>query len=345
MREIQVRTDSSFSRVLLGEKFTNLERYCDVDNMVILTDKNLKTHYHYKFPAGKVISIDTGEKIKTLDTVNEIYRQLLAYEVDRSTWLIGIGGGIVCDIAGYVASTYLRGLPFGFVSTSLLSQVDASVGGKNGVNFLGYKNMIGTFSQPAFVICDVEMLQTLPRKEFIAGFAEIAKHGAIKVEEHFNYLEKNYKKALQFDREVLENLIHDSVSIKAAVVIQDEREKGERRKLNFGHTFGHAIEKNTKIIHGEAVSIGMVLAAKLSANLGLLSNEAVTRLTSLLDGLGLPVKSPLSPSELFNAMKQDKKREKDEINLVLLERVGSAVVKSISLKKLEEMLHDLHVHS
>jgi 3-dehydroquinate synthase len=345
MKEIQVRTESSFSRVLLGEKLENLGEYCDKNNLVIITDKNIQSHYHDKFHEKSVIAIDTGEGIKTLDTVQGIYQQLLDHEVDRATWIIGIGGGIVCDIAGYVASTYLRGLPFGFVSTSLLSQVDASVGGKNGVNFLGYKNMIGTFSQPSFVICDVEMLQTLPREEFVAGFAEIAKHGAIKLEDHFKFLEKNYQKALALDKGVLENLIHDSVAIKAAVVIQDEREKGERRKLNFGHTFGHAIEKNTKIIHGEAVSIGMVLAARLSSKLGLLPYEDTKRITRLLENIGLPVESPLAPSDLFSAMKQDKKREKDEINLVLLERVGSAIVKSVPLKKLEEMLHDLHMHS
>jgi 3-dehydroquinate synthase len=206
-----------------------------------------------------------------LETVTTIFNQLVDMEVDRSTLILGIGGGIVCDIAGFVASTYMRGTPFGFVSTTLLSQVDASVGGKNGVNFGGYKNMVGVFNQPEFVVCDMMLLKTLPFREIQCGFAEIIKHGAIADHRMLDFIENHRDAALDLESRIVEHLVYRSVEIKAGVVTRDEREKGERRKLNFGHTFGHAIEKLTGIPHGEAVGIGMVMAAALSVKKGLLS--------------------------------------------------------------------------
>jgi 3-dehydroquinate synthase len=197
MDEIVIKTDNGFSKILAGEKLQNLDLYLPKDKKVIMiTDKNLYRLYHDELAKYPVIEIGMGEDHKTLDTVHYIIGQLIEYEADRSSFIVGVGGGIVTDVAGFAASIFMRGVRFGFVSTSLLSQVDASVGGKNGVNYFGYKNMVGVFNQPEFVICDTDMLKTLDAKEYINGFAEVIKHAAIKSTGLFDYLEKNYKKAL-----------------------------------------------------------------------------------------------------------------------------------------------------
>ena len=264
MKIIEINSQTGLSKIAVGESLVNIGKYVNGTKTVIITDKNLNHFYNLQFPQWDTIVIGTGEKIKTLETVEYIYRNLVELEIDRSCFIVGVGGGIVCDITGFAASTYMRGLGFGFVSTSLLSQVDASVGGKNGVNFQGYKNMIGVFNQPEFVICDPVMLKTLPQEELLSGFAEIVKHAAIGNSDMFSFLENNFQKALDLDAQILGKLVYDSVKIKAAVVRRDEKEEGERRKLNFGHTLGHAIEKTIGIPHGEAVSIGIVFAADLS---------------------------------------------------------------------------------
>ena len=179
MKTHKIRGNTNDSLILINEKLENLQQYIQGKSVVIITDTNVKALYHNKYPECNVITIRTGERIKTLETIQYIIDELVKIEADRSFYIVGIGGGIVCDIAGFVASIYMRGLKFGFVSTTLLAQVDASVGGKNGVNYAGYKNMIGVFNQPEFVICDINMLNTLPKKEILCGFAEIVKHAAI----------------------------------------------------------------------------------------------------------------------------------------------------------------------
>ena len=176
---------------MVGEKLENLTSHIPVEKFVIITDENVGRIYRKKFPPCNVIEISTGEKIKNLDTLQYVYGKLLDFEADRSVFIVGVGGGIVCDIAGFAASTYLRGVRFGFVSTTLLAQVDAGVGGKNGVNFRGYKNMIGNFNQPEFVICDMNLLKTLPKREILCGFGEIAKHAFIGDVRMCEFLEQN----------------------------------------------------------------------------------------------------------------------------------------------------------
>ncbi|MGD9278532.1 MAG: 3-dehydroquinate synthase family protein, partial [Desulfobacterales bacterium] len=236
MKTLEIHGSTGDSTIRVGETLQNLGKYIPAANVVIITDVNVKRFYQNNFPSHPVITIQTGEKIKNLDTVRSIYGKLVEFGVDRSTVIIGIGGGIVCDITGFVASTFLRGVKFGFVSSTLLSQVDASVGGKNGVNFQGYKNMVGVFNQPEFVICDLNLLNTLPQKEVLCGLAEIVKHAAIGNADLFKYLEEHYQKVLALDTGVIERLVYDSIVIKSAIVNKDEKEKGERRKLNFGHT-------------------------------------------------------------------------------------------------------------
>ena len=245
---------------------------------MIVTDGSVRSLYGDLFPPWEVIEIGIGERSKTLATVERIYEAFLQYEIDRSSFVVAIGGGLVCDVAGYAASTYLRGLRFGFVPTTLLAQVDASVGGKNGVNFKGYKNLVGTFTQPLFVLCDFALLKTLPEPELKNGFAEAIKTAAIGDAHLFSFLETAWKGALSLEPDVIERIVYDCLTVKSRIVSFDEREKGERRKLNFGHTVGHALEKVNHLRHGEAVSLGMVAAAKLSARRGFLTEDDVERL-------------------------------------------------------------------
>jgi 3-dehydroquinate synthase len=338
MKIIEIQGQSGISKIIINESLENLTKYVPAKRTVIITDHNVSFYYRSHFPGWEVVEIGTGEKIKTLDTVQYIYKKLVDREIDRSCFIVGIGGGIVCDITGFVASTYMRGLPFGFVSTTLLSQVDASVGGKNGVNFQGYKNMIGVFNQPSFVICDPGMLKTLPKKELLCGFAEIVKHTAIGDRAHFDFLEKHCKEALELDEEVIARLVNDSMIVKSSIVQRDEKEKGERRKLNFGHTYGHALEKTIGIPHGEAVSIGMVVAANLSVRRNLLQKAEAEKIRQLLDRLHLPTKTTANKEKIWDAIKKDKKKEGQGIHFVLLKTIGEAVIEEISLKDLGEVI-------
>jgi len=342
MKTIAIHTDTRVSKVFIGERLQNLANYLPAGKCIIITDDVILRFHGNRFPPCPVISIGTGEKIKTLETIQYILEKLVEYEADRTTFIVGIGGGIVCDVAGFAASIYMRGLRFGFVSTTLLSQVDASIGGKNGVNFRGFKNMVGVFNQPEFVICDTALLETLEDREFRAGFAEIVKAAAIRDSSLFQYLEDHYTDALQKKPEIIEKLVFDSVGIKAAVVEADEKEKGERKKLNFGHTFAHSIEHISGMLHGEAVSIGMVLAARLSVRLNLLPVHEAERITDLLVKYGLPVYFGFEMRTLLEPMKKDKKREGEHIHLVLLDGIGSAVVRKLAINDLEKLTYDLH---
>jgi len=334
MFQLIIHTAVAESQIVVGESYRNLAGYLPENRQVIvITDANILEYYGDFFSAWPVIEIGTGEKSKTLDTLAYTYNRLLELNADRNSFIVAVGGGIVCDLAGFAASTYMRGVPFGFVSTTLLSQVDASVGGKNGVNFGGYKNMIGTFNQPRFVLCDPSMMKTLPEREFISGFAEIVKAAAIRDAVLFDYLEQNAEKAITRDPEVILHLVVESIKIKADVVQHDEREQGERRILNFGHTFGHAIEALTGVSHGEAVSIGMMMAARRSvAECGFPQTQA-DRLKRLLLRLGLPVTTDASPDEILRTLLKDKKRENDHIHFVLLSETGKAVIRKTPISE------------
>ncbi len=337
MKKLLVRGASGSSQILVGESLDNLGAYMDVRHSVIITDDTVKGLYQKQFPACPIISIGTGEQTKSLETVATIFSRLVDLEADRSTFILGVGGGIVCDITGFVASTYMRGTRFGFVSTTLLAQVDASVGGKNGVNFAGYKNMVGVFNQPEFVVCDMTLLKTLPVREVLCGFAEIIKHGLIADGSMLDFLETHRDTALDLEEAIIAHLVYRSVEIKAGVVTRDEREHGERRKLNFGHTFGHALEKLTGMPHGEAVGIGMVLAANLSVEKGLLARNDASRLERIIHSYGLPVRPPVDVSSMLAAMRKDKKRAGDRIHFVFLEALGSAHVQEIEFEELHRL--------
>jgi 3-dehydroquinate synthase len=339
MKSVRIKSDTGESVIMIGERLKNLKAHIPVNNSIIITDTRVRETWGEAFPAAPVITIGSGEEIKNFDTLHRVYDRLIELEADRSSFIVGIGGGIVCDIAGFVASTYMRGVRFGFVSTTLLAQVDASVGGKNGVNFSGYKNIVGVFNQPDFVICDLDVLSTLPRGELCCGFAEIIKHGAIADRSMFEYLENNYSRAMALDPDVIEKLVYDSVIIKSSVVNQDAREKGVRRKLNFGHTFGHAIEKTLGVRHGEAISAGMFLASELSVKKGYLKGRDAARIYGLLEKYELPVRVPYDRNQVLEAIRMDKKRQGGHLKFVFLREIGRAYVDEIPFQELETFVH------
>lgn len=301
---------------------------------VIVTDKNiplsLVKNLQSAIPiANSVLILESGEQNKDLENVQKIWKTLHNLGCDRKSLVINLGGGVTGDIGGFAASTFKRGINFLQIPTTLLAQVDASIGGKTGINFLGIKNLIGTFSQPVAVICDVDILSTLPHREFVSGFAEIIKHGLIVDKNYFKLVTS--KKPHDFSREDLIEIIEKSCQIKVRFVAQDEKENGFRKLLNFGHTIGHAIESlsqktDNPLLHGEAVSIGMVAEGKISNLLGLLPDKEYKQLEQAIEKAGLPIKtSGLKASRILEKIISDKKNEKGEINWTLLQSIGKAV--------------------
>ena len=341
MQTISLNTKDKTSKILIGEKFDNIREYIDPDRTIVITDENVFKLYEGKFEGLKTIVVGTGEEIKTLQTIEYIIEKLIEFKADRKSFILGVGGGVVTDIAGFVASTYLRGVEFGFISTTLLSQVDASVGGKNGVNFKYLKNIIGVFNQPEFVICDISMLKTLPEREVRSGFAEMIKHGVIGDPSILEQLGKEYEKIKSLDPKILEKLIYNSVCVKSKIVSIDERESGVRMTLNFGHTIGHAIELTEDLTHGEAISIGMVTALGISVKKCYINREVFLKVKELLLKYGLPIDLPKDIGKIIEAIKYDKKNEKDGVNFILIKELGKAVVEKISLDELAMLINKL----
>jgi 3-dehydroquinate synthase len=274
-----------------------------------------------------IIEVPEGESSKNLGQAEKLYDRLLEFNCDRKSVLVALGGGVIGDLVGFVAATYQRGVPFIQIPTTLLSQVDSSVGGKTAVNHPKGKNMIGVFYQPRLVVTDLETLRTLPAKEYRAGLAEIVKYGVISDARLFDYLESHYKDILSLNHDCLSHIIETSCAIKAKVVEKDERESRYRMILNFGHTLGHAIESLTnysRFTHGEAVAIGMVSAAELSHSMEKCSEEVPKRLKALLTNLGLPVEMPeLDSTAVIESLYHDKKTMDHKIKFILVKEIGS----------------------
>jgi 3-dehydroquinate synthase len=295
-----------------------------------------------------VMSVDVpdGEQYKNLDWANSIYTSLLINSFDRKSGLVALGGGVIGDLTGFVAATFMRGIPFIQVPTTLLAMVDSSVGGKTGVNHPMGKNMIGAFYQPKKVLMDLTVLKSLPLEEFLSGMAEVIKYGVIRDAEFFEYLDKNRERILKLDTEALTHIIRRSCEIKADVVSRDEREGGIRAILNFGHTVGHAIEtaENYRMRHGEAVAIGMVYASRLAHKTGHCDASLPQRVENLIAAYGLPVNlSALSSRpgvrSLMDTMQIDKKAEAGRITFVFPKKIGDVVVtKEWEARHLEELL-------
>lgn len=323
---------------VFNRPFSELTAALDPSACVIITDANIFKHYENLFGKFRVYVIKPGEGSKQQATVDNILVQLLEWELNKTDIIIGIGGGVVTDIAGYVASVYKRGTRLFLVPTSLLGMVDAALGGKNGVDAGVFKNMIGTVYQPHLLWYDLAFLQTLPQDEWRNGFAEIIKHACINSAEMFNWLEENNPDFYQQDEAALCKLIAQNVQLKMQIVLQDEMDRADRQLLNFGHTLGHAIEKKLNIPHGQAISVGMVAAGEVSKKMNGFSDEEQERLVKLLQQYGLPVACSFTEGGVLEALRKDKKREKENIRFVLLESIGNAQTSLISIEILREYL-------
>ena len=316
--------------------FPQLKKITPQKTTVLITDELVFAAHKKLFKGWNVIVLKAGEEYKVQVTVDSLFEQLLAMKADRTWTLVGVGGGVITDITGYAASVYLRSVKFGFVPTTVLAMVDAAIGGKNGIDVGLYKNMVGTINQPQFLLYDVSLLKTLPLPEWRNGFAEIIKHAAIIDAPMFRELEKHDVVFYQKNKTALQKLIQRNALLKAKVVKEDEFEKDRRRLLNYGHTLGHAVEKQYELMHGEAVAIGMAFAAALSARL--VQFKGVEKLVKVLEQYRLPVTTAYDKQKVFDILVSDKKREGEHMNFILLERLGKAIVKKIPLPEIYKLL-------
>lgn len=316
--------------------FSQLKEIVPQKKTVVITDQHIFDLHEKKFKGWQTIVLKPGEQYKVQATVDDVVQQLIALKADRQTFLVGVGGGVVTDLTGYIASIFLRGVAFGFVPTTVLAMVDASIGGKNGIDVGPYKNMVGTINQPRFLLYDAALLKSLPDGEWRNGFAEIIKHAAIRDLGMFRQLEEADLKFYQKNKTALETLIKRNALIKSKVVQADEFERGERRLLNFGHTLAHAIETPYNLPHGHAVAIGMSFAGHLSEEL--LQFTGFTRLQRLTKKYGLPTEIMFDREKTFNLLTSDKKKEGDYMNFVLLSKLGKAQVERIQLNTIYNYL-------
>jgi 3-dehydroquinate synthase len=330
---------SSRTTCYFDASFSQIGNLVEKDRCIFVTDQHIFDHHKKYFKGTKYIQIPAGESFKVQYIADQIIEQLINFGADRKTTLIGVGGGVVTDITGYVASVYMRGIPFGFVPTSILGMVDASIGGKNGIDVGVYKNMVGVIRQPGFLYYDVSLLQSLPPEEWVNGFAEVIKHAAIKDAGLFRDLEKNSIGYYRKNKKALTELIRKNVMIKSGVVLKDEFEESERRLLNFGHTLGHAVENVYHLPHGHAISIGIKAACLISEEM--MSFKETARVTNLLLQYGLPINIPVDFGKVIEIMRMDKKKTRDIMHYVLLEKIGKAVIKPIPMAQLEKLLYSI----
>ncbi len=307
---------------------------------VIITDSNIRPLYADFLQQGLInagfdviiLEVPAGEEQKTLATAGQLYQQLADNFVERTSTILALGGGVIGDLTGFVAATYMRGVPLVQVPTSLLAMVDSSIGGKTAVDHASLKNMIGAFYQPKLVVADVTVLKTLPQEELANGMGEVIKHAVIRSRDFFNYLLKYMTKAMLFDLDILEAIVRENTRIKVPVVSLDERETGPRTLMNYGHTVGHAVEaiSNFQIKHGQAVAIGMMAAARISQHLGFLHRKDIELIDRLIVQAGLPVDLPplndAQREKLLDLIKHDKKVQNGKIRFVLLRSIGEAFI-------------------
>jgi shikimate kinase / 3-dehydroquinate synthase len=327
--------------VFFGADFSLIDAKLQKDKTIFITDENVYAAHEEKFSGWQSIVIKAGEQFKNQQTVNLIIEQLIDLHADRQTFIVGVGGGVVTDIAGFVASIYMRGVKFAFVPTSILAMVDASIGGKNGIDVGVYKNLVGVINHPEFLLYDYSFLETLPDDEWINGFAEIIKHACIKDNEMFQFLEKHSIMNFRSSLKDTAAIIKKNVNIKYNVVANDEQETGERKLLNFGHTIGHAIENTSGLPHGHAISIGMVAACHISEVINDFNKADTKRISDILSKYELPISFSSDKEKTWEILLHDKKRSGNNMSFVVLDTIGKASVKSIPLDQLHKIFNSL----
>ncbi len=323
----------------LANGISQLKAITDVRSTIIITDQNVFNAHTKRFKNWKTIVLPAGEQYKNQATVDNLITQLIEMGADRTSTLVGVGGGVITDITGYAASVYMRGIRFGFIPTSILAMVDASIGGKNGIDVGLYKNMVGIIRQPSFILHDMVFVNSLPASEWENGFAEIIKHACIRDAAMFQQLEENSLAKYQHKKTLVCDLIQRNAILKTKVVQKDEFEKGDRKLLNFGHTLAHAIENMYAFSHGQAVAIGMTYACHISEQLS--GFKQTKRVTDLISKYGLPTYTSFDKGKAFEILQKDKKKVSTAMNYVLLEKIGKGVVKQIPLKELEAIINHL----
>ena len=323
------------------EDFPFIEEKLQKDKTVFITDENLYAAHPEKFSGWKTIVIKAGEQFKNQRTVDSVIEQLINLHADRQTFILGIGGGVVTDIAGFVASIYMRGVKFAFAPTSILAMVDASIGGKNGIDVGVYKNLVGVIRHPEFLLYDYSFLETLPDAEWVNGFAEIIKHACIKDHEMFHFLQQHSLAKFQSSLKETASIIRKNVDIKYNIVANDELETGDRKLLNFGHTIGHAIENTSKLPHGHAISIGMLAACKISEAINDFDKEQTEKVKELLIQYELPVTFDSNKEKTWEILLHDKKKSGSNMSFIVLNKIGSASVKSIPLDQLHQIFNSI----
>ncbi len=339
MKKISFKFSSEKTDYFFDSKFSQLLSMVSKDKAVLLTDEKVFLSHPGKFKGWNCIVLKSGEQNKTQESVDAIIDNLIEIEADRQTVLVGVGGGVITDLTGYVASIYMRGLKFGFVPTTLLAMVDAAIGGKNGIDVGVYKNMVGTIRQPSFLIYDYSFLRSLPESEWTNGFAEVIKHACIKDAAMFRNLELLELKKFRSGARITADLVERNARIKSKLVQEDEFERGERKLLNFGHTLAHALENLYKLPHGQAVSLGMTAACELSADL--LGFREGQRVIDVLDKYGLATNAEFDKKKVFEILRKDKKKDGDQIGYILLEKIGKGKIQSIPLKQLQEFINQI----
>lgn len=333
MESIKVKTDGQVSEIFVGMDWLSVKKIMPSSGIAIITDNNVSNIYGGHFPDAPVLRIKPGESSKKLEIIEDLALRLIDSGIDRNGFLLGIGGGVVCDITGFLASIYMRGIRCGYVSSTMLSQVDASTGGKNGVNLGSIKNVLGCFKQPEFVICDPAMLLTLPEEEYLSGISELVKTAIIGDTRLFELIENNHESIMKRDRNLLTKLVSMAVKFKASVVTKDEKETGLRRILNFGHTYGHAIELYKSIRHGYAVASGMELATGFSLLKGYINDEDHYRIVHLLRAFKLLNHNYLlPPDQVRQLILHDKKKSGSEIHFVFIKGIGQAFTEVVPIE-------------
>ena len=353
IKAINIKTINSNYSIKIETKsiIKNLNKIISKNKkLIFLLDK--KVFYIFKklknYKKQNYIIIDCSEKIKSFDNYKKICEKILKIGIDRNSTIVSIGGGTLGDLSGFIASTILRGIDLILIPSTLLSQVDSSIGGKNGINTKSGKNLVGTFYQPKLVIIDPSILSTLPKRELVSGYAEIIKHAIINDQKFFYWLEKNSKKIFNLNNKIISEAIYRSILIKRKYVLKDEKEKlindNSRAILNFGHTFGHALETyykyNKKLTHGEAISIGMIVAATLSQKLKFLSLNDLKKIKTHFQNNKLPIfEKKMYDDKIFQIIQKDKKNISSKLNFVFIKKIGKAFLSSkISLEKIKKIV-------